>query len=496
MRPAPFLVGPAAARVQKGVRVVVEKRREIFLVQNVRIHLDDVVSLGSFLEFEAVLSPGMNDAGGRAQLDELAAEFALADEDLLSIKKGSGTVVRSTLWAVPATVPDPFLTERCDYTETAYLLIYGELPSPDQLEEFRTCVRDHTLLHEGMKTIYAGFPRDGGGRSYRADMSNLRLGIVGVGRHGSRYARHAAHDVPGMELAAVCRRDEHLGRELAGELGCGYSPDALDLIRRDDVDAVALVTVPDLLPELIEAAVTAGKHLIVEKPVAVDLAAGRRILRAVEGSSVHCLAGHTLRFNPVCLAVRDHVKSLGRIDSIVLTQRFAPQLQLAWIDNPARSGGGNILHTGVHGFDLVPFLTGLRPRAVACTTRSTYTKRTEDNFAAVLQLDDGQALAMVSCSRSTDSRSGHIEVSGDRGQLVGDHVTGTLDCIDNDGRRRILDGAPAATVCLLLQRFAADIASGTPPTISYRDGLAAVAVADACYRSAKSGRFEEVARLD
>ena len=52
------------------------------------------------------------------------------------------------------------LAERCDFTETSYLLIYGELPSADQLEEFRTNIRVHTLLHEGMRTIYSGFPPD------------------------------------------------------------------------------------------------------------------------------------------------------------------------------------------------------------------------------------------------------------------------------------------------------------------------------------------------
>ena len=52
------------------------------------------------------------------------------------------------------------IAERCDFTETAYLLIHGELPSADQLEEFRQNVREHSLLHEGMKTIFAGFPPD------------------------------------------------------------------------------------------------------------------------------------------------------------------------------------------------------------------------------------------------------------------------------------------------------------------------------------------------
>jgi citrate synthase len=52
------------------------------------------------------------------------------------------------------------IAERCDFTETAYLLIYGELPNGEQLEDFRANVRSHTLLHEGMKTIIAGFPPD------------------------------------------------------------------------------------------------------------------------------------------------------------------------------------------------------------------------------------------------------------------------------------------------------------------------------------------------
>ncbi len=52
------------------------------------------------------------------------------------------------------------LAERCDFTETSYLLIYGELPTAGQLEEFRANIRVHTLLHEGMRTIYSGFPPD------------------------------------------------------------------------------------------------------------------------------------------------------------------------------------------------------------------------------------------------------------------------------------------------------------------------------------------------
>jgi adenylate cyclase class 2 len=66
----------AALAAGLGVRCVVDNRREIFLWRNVRIHLDQVTGLGCFLEFEAVLGQGVDEAAGRRQLDELAADFA------------------------------------------------------------------------------------------------------------------------------------------------------------------------------------------------------------------------------------------------------------------------------------------------------------------------------------------------------------------------------------------------------------------------------------
>ena len=62
---------------------MVVKNREIFLYHNVRIHLDEVDRLGSFLEFEAVLGPDVDDAKGHAQLDKLAAEFGIDPKNLL-----------------------------------------------------------------------------------------------------------------------------------------------------------------------------------------------------------------------------------------------------------------------------------------------------------------------------------------------------------------------------------------------------------------------------
>lgn len=79
--PAPLKQALAGAL---GVLVAVDKRREIFLVHNVRIHLDEVSQLGTFLEFEAVLNSSIDDAAGRAQVARLQAEFGIAPVDVLA----------------------------------------------------------------------------------------------------------------------------------------------------------------------------------------------------------------------------------------------------------------------------------------------------------------------------------------------------------------------------------------------------------------------------
>src|SRR5512140_2641496 len=96
--------------------------------------------------------------------------------------------------------------------------------------------------------------------------ARLRLAIIGAGKHGSRYAAHAARDVEGIELVAVCRRDRSKGEALAAELACGFEADAEKLLRRRDIDAVVLATVPRLVPAFVAIAVASGKRLIVEKP--------------------------------------------------------------------------------------------------------------------------------------------------------------------------------------------------------------------------------------
>jgi predicted dehydrogenase len=325
--------------------------------------------------------------------------------------------------------------------------------------------------------------------------ARLRLAIVGAGKHGRRYAIHAARDVDAIELVAVCRRDRDKGQALATELGCAFEADAARLLRRRDIDAVVLCTVPRLLPGFVSIAVAAGKRLVVEKPVARTLDEGLAMLRQIETSGIYCMAGHTLRFNAAVECLRRELPSLGRLDSLLFSQHFPPQRDLAWLDTPEESGGGNILHTGVHSFDLLRWLSGREVGAVAAQARSVCTTRTEDHFAAVLAMDRPGLLAQVSCSRLTDSRNGLIEATGEHGQLVIDHVLGSGYRLTSRGREDLALEAPRMTVRALLERLVEDARRDDAPPITFRDGLAAVAVAEACYRSVASNAFEKVRPL-
>jgi predicted dehydrogenase len=204
------------------------------------------------------------------------------------------------------------------------------------------------------------------------------------------------------------------------------------------------------------------------------------------------MAGHTLRFNTVANALRDALPSLGRLDTISFSQRFPPQPQLAWLDDPSASGGGNILHTGVHCFDLLRYITGEEFETIHCVASRVYTHRTEDRFTAIATLRSSEAVATISCSRTTQSRNGLIEISGENGQLVGDHVLNRMYTIGPDGVAEQRLGPARHTVPEILRAVVQDIRSGRPATISYADGAAAIAAADACYRSVASGRPERV----
>jgi predicted dehydrogenase len=321
----------------------------------------------------------------------------------------------------------------------------------------------------------------------------IGVGVIGTGKHGARYLRHAA-EVPGLHLAALSRRDRAAGESQAREHGCRFHPDPASLIADPAVDAVILVLPPTQNVAVATAAARAGKVLLIEKPLAPTLAECRAIAETVAATGVTAMVAHTLRFNVVVKAIASALGEIGPLHAAVLTQRFEPS-SLPWLDRLSEAGGGIVVHTGVHSFDLLRHFTGCEAKRVSAQRRRVVTRETEDNFAAIVEMEGDGILGFVGGSRATAGRSGSIELAGSDGQLVGDHVRGTAAKLVGTSRTELAVGPPVPTVVATLREFAAALESGRSPAITLADGAASVALAEACYRSDRSGMPEAVERL-
>ena len=228
----------------------------------------------------------------------------------------------------------------------------------------------------------------------------FRIGVIGAGAHGTRYARHAARDVPGMGLAAVCRRSGNPGRLLAAELDCVYHEEPAALIADPGVDGVVIATPPSSHCELAVAALEAGKPVLVEKPMTGTLVEARR-LAAVDTSSA-IMVGQALRWNPVLRKVKELWPRLGRVHMVRGAQRLAPTT-LGWQRNIAETLGGSVHLTGVHIYDPVRWLTGAQFVSVYSRQRQVMNPVVEDHFLTRAELSDG-CWANCEVCKYTDSR--------------------------------------------------------------------------------------------
>jgi predicted dehydrogenase len=322
-------------------------------------------------------------------------------------------------------------------------------------------------------------------------MKPLRFGLIGVGKHGLRYAKHLTEDIPEAELVGICRRNRDEGEKIAQTYGCAYYADYRQLLADKRLDAVVVAVPPALHARVVEAACRENTSLLIEKPFAISVTTAQRIRHLITTSGVRCMVAHTLRFNSVIQTLKAHLPEIAPLHSLFLSQRFEPS-PLAWLDRKAESGGGIILHTGVHSFDLLRFFSGSEVEEVWCQTAQVCTKETEDNFSMMCRLQDPILRGVIIGSRSTQSRSGLIELSGANGQLVGDHTHGFAYRIQGNTRIPLPVEPPIPTVRETLRAFVEGLRTGAPFPITVEDGVRAVAIAEACYRSASNGQSAEV----
>ncbi len=322
-------------------------------------------------------------------------------------------------------------------------------------------------------------------------MAAIRFGLIGMGTHGMRYARHLMRDVEGAELYAVCRQDPLRGTAFAREHNVRYYREYVDLLGDSQIDAVAVVTPPRLHERICITALSAGKAVLVEKPMACTTREAINIVEAASRADRLLMVAHTLRFNTVVQALEQHLDEIGAIHTISMSQRLEPP-ERDWMDDFAQAGGGAILNTGIHLFDLLRFLSGDEVQHVYCEVARIFYEELEDSCVATMRLRHSKIQCVLDVARYAGGRSGRIELVGETGQLMGDFDHGYAMIIR--GRRATpLDLAPPAqTIISALKAFVQALQHDEEPPISAVDGYHAVEIAEACYESASAQEPVEI----
>jgi predicted dehydrogenase len=313
----------------------------------------------------------------------------------------------------------------------------------------------------------------------------LSVGIIGTGIHGSRYARHILADLPELQLAAISRRSE-VGVAQSREWNCRLHPDWRDLVEDSGVEAVIAVLTPDLHPAIAAACARAGKPLLIEKPLAIRPEAGEFMLEAMAVAGQPLTVAQTLRYNPVIRGLRANLRQAGRLHAFTANQRLEPSTH-PWLEIPALAGGGVILHTAVHLFDALRFITGRELISVRALSRRRYNPELEDLFLATLEFE-GDLIGNIDAGKVSPAREGRYSFLGEAGQLQGDQIHGELSFQHGLERKSLPLEPDRPTLLPLMEEWLAHLRGRGPNPIPGEEGLAALRICEACRLSAAAKR--------
>ncbi len=208
----------------------------------------------------------------------------------------------------------------------------------------------------------------------------MKIAVLGLGFMGATHLK-AWRQIPGAELAAVASNDK---RRLSGDLsavqgnigGPGEVMDfsavakytrAEDAVRDPDVEAVDICLPTHLHERVAVVAMRSGKHVLVEKPMALDGAAADRMIAEAERHGRTLMAAQVVRFIAPYRAAADILRSgrLGAVRSAIFRRRCAAPPWSTWLGNPAQSGGG-VFDLLIHDIDYVLHVFG-KPEAVSAS---------------------------------------------------------------------------------------------------------------------------------
>ncbi len=337
----------------------------------------------------------------------------------------------------------------------------------------------------------------------------MRFGLIGVGAIGAIRAEAIRRSAL-CTLTAVSDLDEKRARRVAPS--AQYLADASELATSSSIDAVIISVPPNYHEALAVAALNAGKHVLVEKPMAPSADACRRMIAASKAARRLLTVGYNHRYFEAAKRLRDAVQG-GLIGSLSHVRAYAGHAGLAefkapWMYDAEIMGGGALMDNGTHILDLVRYAMGDATEVFGQATNRVWKLPVEDEAVTLLRRADG---ATASIEASWDEWKGYrffIEAYGDRGMARASYAPMQysqiiLDTPGGPGKakrdyypkamlREKFRGWQSTVVQTFVEEFADFVALADGATDLTRialavDGMRAVEIAHATYASHRSG---------
>jgi UDP-N-acetylglucosamine 3-dehydrogenase len=329
----------------------------------------------------------------------------------------------------------------------------------------------------------------------------LAVGVIGLGYAGRTHT-HAYAQIPGVRVVALAGQEPDRLAELGAQYGIPYLyHDYQDLLARDDLDAISVCTPNALHAPIAIAASQAGKHVLVEKPMALSLAEADAMIAAARAAERVLMVAHNLRYQPVYEAIKRIVADglIGRpLAARGVFMHAGPDefwgATSDWFWQEQAAGGGALLDMGIHMIDLLRwFIDEPVVEVEAMTARLAKPTFADDNAFVLLRFAGGAIASMQASWTARPFPDREVVIHGERGHVALGRAQGEPPALHvQDGgpetARKVDIALPAVSALVNpFVHFLRVVREGIPPLTSGEEGRATLAVTLAAYEAARSG---------
>ena len=332
-------------------------------------------------------------------------------------------------------------------------------------------------------------------------INQLRYAVVGVGA-GVFGMHRAALQLPSLHVVAVADVNREGARQRGEELHCPFYDSHRQLLEEVKPDVVVIMTPHPYHAQIAIDSLQAGSHVLVEKPMAVQVSEADAMIEAAERAQriVGVIFQH--RFRPEIRAAHQLIQSgqIGQVQHVSMTAvwtRTAHYYQSAsWRGTWNGEGGGVLMNQACHHLDLLCHLVGEPARTFAWTRRILHAIETEDTVQAVLEWPNG-ALGSLHISTAEADQAEYLKIVGTHGQLELNGGLLTHRALDTDITNFVLTHSKAMAAppmydvpveidtnvsgnhCDVYRAFNTAVIHGTPFTSAAREGRMSLELANA-----------------